>query len=423
MKEDLLYYLWKFQKFDKLDLKSTKNETIQVLSTGIQNYSSGPDFLNARILIDEIEWAGHVEMHIKASDWLKHKHQQDKAFDNVILHVVWEYDADIKNRSGEIIPTFELKGKVPLSFQKMYNELIDSRDEIPCLNQFSSIPEIVKINAMEKVLIERMERKANDVLQKLSMNGDDWEQTAFEVLAGNFGFKINNEAFFKLAHLLPTKILSKHKNNLFQIEALLFGMSGLLAGKDEYSRKLVAEFDYLAAKYGLMNEVLNANEWKFMRVRPSNFPTLRIAQLASIIHRQEHFFAHLIATESYENFVKLLSSHVSDYWQKHYQFGKITDNQQSDMGTGSINNLIINTIVPILFAYSIYTGDIELKEKAVAYLENIPAEKNRITRFWNNLGFKTTNMFETQASIELYNNYCSRNKCLNCQIGIEILRG
>jgi Protein of unknown function (DUF2851) len=422
MTEAFLHYLWQFQQFDKSNLQTILGEKISVLKTGILNTDAGPDFSHARLQINEIEWIGHVEIHIKSSDWQVHKHQQNEAYNNVILHVVWENDQPITRQDGSFIPTLELKNITDIQLLSKYQHLLDNQSIIPCQEQFSQVSDLSKFGILDKVLAKRLQQKALIVEQIFEQNNGDWEETAYQLLARNFGFKLNSETFLRLAQNLPLKVLQKHRNSLIQIEAMLFGQAGLIEKTDEYSEKLFQEYDFFAAKFSLKSNQLSSHEWKFLRTRPANFPTIRIAQLAKLITQQQSFFSLFTQTNSIEDLRKALKIEQSVYWQEHYNFGKIANKKLVGLGKDSINNILINTVIPLLACYSEKTDNQELMTRCVSFLEALPAEENHITEIWKGLGLTIKTAFDSQASIELYNNFCTQKRCLQCNVGIEILR-
>ena len=422
MNEAFLHYLWQFQQFYKSNLHTIAGEKIVVLKTGILNTDSGPDFSHARLQINDIEWAGNVEIHINSSDWKIHKHQNDEAYNNVILHVVWENDQAITRQDGSVIPTLELKPIADINLLNKYQHLIDNQSLIPCKEHFSQVSSLSKIGILDKVLAKRLQQKAQIVEQIHEQNKGDWEETAYQLLARNFGFKLNSETFLRLAQNLPLKVLQKHRNNLTQIEAMLFGQAGLIENVDEYSEKLTQEYGFFAAKFSLKPNQLGSHEWKFLRTRPANFPTIRIAQLAKLITQQQSFFSLFTQTSSIEDLRNALKIEQSIYWQEHYNFGKIANKKLVGLGKDSINNILINTVIPLLACYSEKTDNQELMNRCVSFLENLPAEKNHITEMWEGLGLEIKTAFDSQASIELYNNFCTQKRCLQCNVGIEILR-
>ncbi len=425
MTEDFLYFLWQFQQFDKTDLKTTTNEAIQVLAIGRQNHDAGPDFSQARLLVGGVEWAGNVEMHIKASDWHLHQHTHNRAYDSVILHVVWQNDQPIARPDGSILPTLELKPLTDSVLFAQFENLIESPKTIVCQSQFDNVPAIHKLSMLDRALMQRLERKAEIVHELLARNNNDWEETAYQLLANNFGFKINAEPMLRLAQNLPLKILQKHRNNSTQIEAALFGQSGLLEQvetDDEYTNILRREYAFLDSKYGLKTNQLAAHEWKYMRLRPANFPTVRLAQLAALVQHHPSLFSLFVNIQSPKLLIKSLKIKQSIYWQGHYQFGKAAAGQVPMLGRSSIENIVINTVVPLLVAYSQHRDNRDMLDKALDLLENLPAEHNNITDQWQSLGLQVKTAADSQATIELYNNFCTHKRCLNCGIGTAIVR-
>ena len=424
MTEDFLYFLWQYQYFDKNNLKTTAGESLQVVSVGQRNTNAGPDFSNARLLIGGLEWVGNVEMHLKASDWHAHTHTQDRAYDSVLLHVVWEADTDINRPDGSALPALELKPITDFNLLKNYEQLIDNQSVVLCKSQFENVSVIQKISMLDRSLMQRLERKAEFVHGLLKQNQNDWEETAYQVLAHNFGFKINAEPMLRLAQNVKLKILQKHRDNQTQIEAALFGQAGLLNTEenDDYIEILRREIDFLTVKYDLQNGRMNAHEWKFLRLRPANFPTVRIAQLASLIQQKGSFFSWFIDIKNVSDFIKSFQIKQSDYWQKHYILGKLTDGKVPNLGKSSIENVVINTVVPLLVAYSQHRDNRDYLDKAIELLEQIPAEHNNITDQWEELGLEIKTAFDSQATIELYNNFCVHKKCLSCNIGTALVR-
>lgn len=422
MNEAFLHYLWQFQQFDKSNLQTISGENISVLKTGILNTDAGPDFTNARLQINEIEWVGNVEIHIKSSDWQLHKHQYNEAYNNVILHVVWENNQPITRQDGSLIPTLELKSITDISLLKKYQHLIDNQSIIPCREQFSEVSDLSKFAILDKVLAKRLQQKAQVVEQIFEQNKGDWEETAYQLLARNFGFKLNSETFLRLAQNLPLKVLQKHRDNLIQIESMLFGQAGLIDKVDEYAEKLSQEYDFFASKFSLNSNQLGLHEWKFLRTRPANFPTIRLAQLAKLVTQQQSFFSLFTQTNSIESLRNALKIEQSAYWQEHYNFGKTANKKLVGLGKDSINNILINTVIPLLAYYSEKTDNQELMTRCVSFLEALPAEENHITEMWESLGLTIKTAFDSQASIELYNNFCTQKLCLQCNVGIEVLR-
>jgi hypothetical protein len=422
MKEDFLHYLWQYQKFQSTNLKTTDNKAVSVIKTGFHNTDSGPDFKEARLRIGEVEWAGNIEIHVNSSDWNLHKHQDDNAYENVVLHVVWEHDTEIFNKENIALPTLILKGLASVKLLSQYKILMESQDRIPCERTFQSVSDIKKIAMLERALTQRMERKGEEVLAMLGKLNGDWEEATFQILLRNFGFKLNIDAFLRLAENLPFKILKKYVGSTLQLEALLFGMAGFLEKElDEYGELLKTEFDFLSKKHELKANVLNASEWKFMRTRPANFPTIRLSQIAALMGQAKSLFSVLTEEQDFKQLTAFFEAKPSLYWQKQYHFGKKSANTFKGIGKSSIHNLIINTAVPVLVAYAKYIDNHIFMEKAMSFLEQIPAEKNRITQFWNTLDIETKTMYDSQGSIELYNEFCMKKKCLSCGVGIGVL--
>lgn len=424
MTESFIHYLWQFQQFNKTLLQTTNQEPVKVFKTGILNTDAGPDFLNARLQIGEIEWVGNIEIHIRSSDWNQHLHQFDSGYNNVILHVVWEYDQPILRKDGSVIPTLALKTITETGLLAKYQMLVadGNTNAIPCAEQFGAVSELSKIAILDKALTKRLIQKSKLVEELLETNQGDWEETTYQLIARNFGFKLNSEAFLRLAQNLPLKVLQKHRDRLVQVEAMLFGQSGLLAKVDGYSEKLQQEYDFFATKFSLKEQALQAHEWKLMRTRPANFPTIRIAQLAKLIVQQKSFFSLFTQTESVDELRKALQVEQSAYWQENYHFAKKGAKKNTGLGKNSVDILLINTVIPLLACYAQKTDNQVFMDRAIAFLESFPAESNHIVDTWKSLGLSIKTAFDAQASIELFNNFCTPKKCLQCNIGIEILK-
>lgn len=423
MTESFLHYLWQFQYFDKKELKTTSCELVQVLHPGMRNTHAGPDFSEAKIKIGNLEWRGSVEIHIKASGWNDHRHGDDAAYEKVILHVVWENDKPISRSDNSAMPTLELKNKVDPSLWSTYKKLFTSAERIPCSSLWRKVDDLVKLSMLDKALTQRLETKASVVIEMLQRNQGDWEETAYQLLSKNFGFKVNTDSFQRLAESLSYRILLKHIDQPYQVEALLFGQAGFLEKVriDEYTRLLVREFKLLEKKYGLESKRLHKSQWRFLRLRPANFPTVRLAQLAAVIHQRKNIFSTILNTIDFKDLYAWLAVQQSDYWKAHYQFGKVT-NSVPVLGRSSIQNLIINTAVPLLAAYAITHDYHSYMERAVDWLQQIPAEKNTITRQWTELGYNAKTSFDSQALIELYIAYCMKRRCLDCAVGASLIQ-
>ncbi|MCI0750892.1 MAG: DUF2851 family protein [Flammeovirgaceae bacterium] len=424
MSESFLHYLWQYQYFSREGLCTTDGQEIKIFHPGIHNTHAGPDFSNARIRIGMLDWAGHVEVHVKSSEWITHKHQHDEAYNNVILHVVWKKDKDILQRDGTLIPTLELRDRVGEKIIFQYKKLINSPEQIPCANQIATVPGIAKLSAFDKALTTRLQAKSEEVWKLLDRNENDWQETLYQLLCKNFGFKVNSEPFQQLAKAIPVKLIMKHADKPEQVEALLFGQAGFLEGTsgDEYFLTLKREYGLLSKKYSLIETQLKKAQWKFLRLRPANFPTVRIAQLASILCSRKNVFSHVLGLTSVKELSGLLKTNTTSYWHTHYSFGKKTKEVVTAIGDESIHNVIINTIVPLLTAYGKYKDDQSLVDRAVELLNQLPAENNKITRVWTKLGLACKTSFDSQAQIELYNNYCIKRRCLECVIGGSLIK-
>lgn len=424
MTESFLHYLWQFQYFDKKELITTTGESITILNPGILNTDAGPDFAQAKIKIGEIDWAGSVEIHIQSSGWYDHKHHEDAAYENVVLHVVWEENKLVQRKDGTRLPTLQLKDRADKALLNSYQKLVTNTSVIPCQSTFANVNEVTRHSMIDKAAMIRVEAKSKQVLKLLETNQGDWEETAYQLLASGFGFKVNKDSFLQLARALPYKLIRKHRAKVEQVEALLFGQAGFLVAKtkDEYLTRLYTEFEFLSKKYNLTQSQLHPAQWKFLRLRPSNFPSLRIAQFAALLSLQENIFSVLIETENYKDLESLLRIETSPYWKNHYWFTKPVEGTVPEIGADSREVLLINTIIPLLIAYGQSRDDWNYVDRAILFLQQIPPERNKIIRTWQQLGSVPTNAFETQGLIELYNNFCQRRACLNCTIGSSILK-
>ncbi len=421
MTEEFLWYLWKFRLFDTNELKTTDGEAIQILKPGDQNTDSGPDFFNARIKIGATAWAGNVEIHTRASDWHKHKHTSDKAYDNILLHVVNEADVKLHRRNGEPIPTLEMKDRIPKPVYGKYLQFRSSRGWIPCEKQISSVDKFTLNNCLDRLLVERLERKSKAILDSLQQNKNNWEETFYQQIAKAFGYKVNAGPFELLARAVPASVLGKHRNSLAQIEALLFGTAGMLEGKfkDDYPKALQKEFRFLKQKFNL--KPLDVSLWKFMRLHPPGFPTIRISQFSSLFYGSSHLFSKILESASMKEIVSLFSTHTTEYWVTHFRFDKKSGNRKKTLGADTINIIIINTIVPFLFIYGKEKGEEKFCDRALSLLEKLDPENNSIISKWNSIGVPAKNAGDTQALLQLKNEYCSKKRCLECSVGGKLL--
>ena len=424
MQESFLHYIWQFQYFDKKDLVTTQGDPLQVIRPGIHNTDAGPDFSEAKVRIGLMSWAGNVELHISSSEWETHRHHLDRAYDSVVLHVVWTDDKPVKLEDGSLLPTLALKGKIDPQLLVRYRKLMGTSFVIPCARSFTRIPNIIKLSMIDRVLVERLEEKSNSVIELLEYNNNDWEETTYQLLAKNFGFKVNSHPFFQLAKGVPYKYLGRHANNPKQVEAMLFGQAGFLdaAVNDSYHKLLRREYKMLASKYSLQASKLNASQWKFLRLRPANFPTIRLSQFCALICEQKNIFSRVLELENYKSAYDLFEASQSEYWKSHYTFRTGEKAELTRMGSSSIDNIIINTVAPLLVAYGRRQNDTSFLERAQMILEELPAENNRILRSWNALGMDVKNAFTSQALIQLFNSYCVPRRCLDCAIGTSLLK-
>ena len=420
MKEEFLQFIWGHSLFNRPNLSTVDGKTLEIISPGRPNTDSGPDFFNARIKIEETIWAGNVEIHQKSSHWYQHKHDTDGAYDNVILHVVELHDRPVQIKNHEL-PTLEIC--FPSAILDNYEKLLKSERWIACEDEINKVDPFILRFWFSALMIERLQSKTTEILAILEKNKNNWNETFYHLLARNFGMKTNAIPFELLAKSLPLNILSKHKNDLFQIEALLFGQAGLLNEVllgDDYFLSLRNEYSYLYKKYGLSG--IESHLWKFMRLRPINFPTIRIAQLAKLIHHSSALFSRILETEDPEELRKLFDVSASEYWDIHYRFNKTSEeNRKKTLGETVFDNLIINTIAPLLFVYGDQHLDQAMKDRALLLLEKTAPESNQIIRKWNELGIDSRSAFETQALLQLKNTYCTNKKCLNCQLGAKIV--
>jgi hypothetical protein len=419
--EEILQYIWKTLSFDTQNLKTTSEYPISIIHQGILNNHDGPDFLEAKIKIGNVLWAGAVEIHIKSSDWLKHKHSSDSKYQNVILHVVWEHDKDISNSDGSEIPVLEIKEKINQKILQNYFYLKENNHKIPCEAIFGNVKQITKYAMLDKVQVERMAEKSK-LFSEMVLKTNK-EEAAYQLFVKSLGLKYNELAFEELTQNLPLKLLQKHSNNLIQIEAFLFGASGLLKNHNgNYEDLLNREFHFLQHKYQDKFTTINANNWKFLGLRPANFPTIRLAQLAFTIHNITSFYSFFSEKEISEIIDFLHKIETSVYWQTHYVFGKESVKKKKKLGELTIRSIIINTVVPIL----IYRYQSEDKEeylhKAQQILEKLPSEKNSIVSIYSEIGFIPDNAFYSQAILGLYKNYCSQKRCVECSIFNEIVK-
>ncbi|HLP04701.1 MAG TPA: DUF2851 family protein [Paludibacter sp.] len=419
MKESILHYVWQHKLFSVQQLYTTDGEAVEVIDTGLYNTDAGPDFFNSKIRIGNTVWAGNVEIHTFSSDWKKHNHHTNQVYDSVILHVVKTADGEVFRLDGEKIPQLELV--FPESIGLEYERLMKEQKWVACADRISLVPPVFIQSWKNALLTERLEQKMEAIVQLLSENSMHWEEAFYITLARNFGFGTNSQAFAMLAKSLPLQVLGKHKDQLFQIEALLFGQAGLLMEKpdDEYSQKLKKEYEFLRSKYSLAP--MKDSEWKLLRLRPDNFPHVRIAQFAGLIHSSSKLFSKILEKPEIDCLRKLFTCEPSTYWTSHYLFSSQSNPKPKKLGQQSINGILINTVVPFLFCYADLKSDQDLKDKALGLLEEIPPERNSVISGWNDLGVISKTAYDSQALLQLKKQYCDEKKCLRCRIGHKVL--
>jgi len=421
MKEDFLHYLWKFKKFDTLNLKTCNQEEIIIGNVGQFLELAGPDFFNAQITIGNQKWAGNVEIHIKSSDWYLHHHEKDSNYENVILHVVWEHDSEIYRSNNSEIPVLELKNYVGKETLDNYKKLLTPKSWIFCEKQLKGIAQFALTNWQERLFFERLERKSKPILELLQSTNNDWEAVLFCLLAKNFGLNTNGEIFFKIAQAIPFSVIRKECFEVENLEALLFGSAGLLDAEkeDSYFKDLKFRYFYLLHKHQI--EKSRVEPVQFFKHRPDNFPTIRLSQLANLYHSQQNLFSKITDLNSVEVAYEIFRISVTPYWETHYQFDKESPKKTKKLTKSFIDLIVLNTIIPLQFAYAKSQGK-EVSEDIIAVLNEVEPEKNSIIEKFSSFGIKAKNAFESQSLLQLKNEYCNKNKCLDCAIGMELLR-
>ncbi len=421
MKEDFLHHLWKFKKFDTLNLKTSNEEEITIINVGQYLELAGPDFFNAQITIGGQKWAGNVEIHLKSSDWYLHNHEQDSGYENVILHVVWENDAVIFRSDNSEIPVLELKKYVESTTIANYQSLLLPKSWIFCEKQLQEIDEFTLNNWQERLFFERLERKSKPIFDLLEETNQDWEAVMFSLLAKNFGLNTNGEVFMKIAQSIPFSIIRKESFEVENLEALIFGIAGLLEfeKEDNYFKDLKFRYFYLLHKYQINKTHIDPVQ--FFKHRPDNFPTIRLSQLANLYHTHQNLFSKISTLNSLTACYELFQIAASEYWKNHYQFDKESPKKKKMLSKSFIDLIIINTIIPLQFAYAKSIGK-EVSEDLIRLLIEVGPEKNAIIDKFSSFGIQSKNAFETQSLLQLKNEYCNKSKCLECGIGMELLK-
>lgn len=428
--EDLIHYCWKHKLFPLTGLKTTDEQKVEVIDPGLHNRNAGPDFFNAKVKIGGTLWVGNVEIHDKASDWFLHRHEKDVHYNNVILHVVESSDTVVKKQNGDVPPQMELP--VPTSVRVHYEELVKTDDYPPCYKIIPSLSQLMVHSWMSALQTERLEQRTKAISRRVEACNGSWEAGYFATLARNYGFGINGDAFEQWAMSIPLHSVDHHRDNLFQIEAIFMGQAGLLepdsiperyrkeASEEGYFEKLLSEYKYLAHKFSL--QPIDRSLWKFLRLRPQNFPHIRIAQLANLYYQRSVGLSALVGCNTIEEVATLMQTQVTPYWETHYTFGSESKKSNKALSSASIQLLIINTVVPILFAYGRHKFSEELCNRAFDFLEALKAESNHIVKMWQDVGLRVENASDSQALLQLKNEYCDRRECLRCRIGYEYLK-
>jgi len=420
MTEDYLHYIWKHRLFETNELKTISGEPVTIIHSGNHNKNAGPDLLEGKVKIGETLWAGHVELHVYSSDWQKHNHQTDKAYNNVVLHVVYADDGAALREDGTEIPTLELKGLFDEMGYWRYEQFVSAKRFMACGELVKSVDEIHIATMLDRALIERLEQKSAFVRQVFEATNNDWSETFYRMLLYSFGLKINADAMLRLAERLPLSVLRKHAGNHFQVEALLFGSAGFLDDDDTFQRTLKKEFEHLQAKYNL--QPLEKSQWKFSRLRPMGFPTVRLAQLAGILSATPDIFRVAIGVEKPKEILELLATETSTYWKNHFTFGKESKEQEKTVSATLANQVMINAVVPTLFLYATIKHETETRFKVIDWLRELKAEQNQVVKNYVQVGFGAQSAFDSQAILQLYKNYCQQRKCLSCAIGVKLLK-
>lgn len=422
MNEDFLHYVWLYKMFSKVDFKTTGNEHLSIIKSGLHNKNAGPDFLNAQLKIDGQTWIGNVEIHLKASDWYLHNHEKDLNYDAVILHVVWENDVDIYMKNNKPIPTLVLKNFIDETVLNKYKNLfLAPTSWLPCKNAISTVDKFIFNNWKERLFFDRLERKSEEINILLQQENNNFEAVLFQLLIKNFGLKVNGNSFLRLAQSVDYSVIKKLSFHTNQLAAILFGQAGFLEEDTEveYHKELRKDYDYLKHKFKLNH--IPKNEFSFFRMRPNNFPTIRIAQLVALFHKHQNLFSKLIAIDNLEEFYELFTIVVNPFWQTHYNFESISKKSSKKITTSFVDLLIINTIIPLKFLFQKSRGEVD-EEFFLVLLKKMKPEKNSIISKFSEIGVSSKNAFDTQALLELKNNYCAPKRCLECAIGNTILK-
>lgn len=421
--EQLLHYLWKHEIFPLKMLRTTSGKPVEVIDPGLPNSNAGPDFFNAKLKIDGMLWVGNVEIHTKTSDWYRHGHDKDAAYDNVILHVAEVIDVDVCRTNGEMIPQMELS--CPETIRRHYDELHRMDFSPPCYSILPSLSKLMIHSWLSALQMERLEQKRALIARRLDKCANNWEDVFFITLARNFGFGLNGDAFELWASSLQLRAVDKHRDNLLQVEAFFFGQAGLLQGEDSlydlYYQNLKKEYEYLRCKFELPLP-MNKAVWRFLRLRPDSFPHIRLAQLAYLYNVREPLFSQVMDAESLLEVRKLLAGTTSSYWETHFTFSRESPRREKKIGEKALNLIVINTVIPFLYTYGLHKANDFLCERATRFLEELKAEDNYVIRQWSGAGISVHTAADSQALLQLQKEYCDKKDCLRCRFGYEYLK-
>lgn len=421
MKEEVLHYIWRHRCFDIRDLRTTTGASLNIIDFGVPNTDAGPDFLNAVLEIEGMKWHGHIEIHVQSSAWYMHQHQNDPNYESVILHVVWKENQPIKIKGGHLLPCLVLENRVARSLIDKYQKLSTAKDSIPCRSFLQNINTSIWKAEIQVMAVFRLEHRMKGIQKTLEETQFDWETVFYQMLAKNMGFYVNGEAFLDLAQRTPLSLISKYRTSLMQLEALLFGQAGMLSKEkgDTYGQELLKEYKFLRHKHQLIP--MRGNQWKFLRLRPANFPTIRIAQFAKILFQTHHLFSKSLALSAVEEVENMLAVQPGAYWHNHFIFGKESKESQKKIGKRACQLILINTIAPLLYTYGHLRGQMQYKERAIHFLKVLPAENNSIIQHWGKLGIVPEHAWETQGLISLRDEKCQKRDCISCHIGQSII--
>jgi hypothetical protein len=418
--EKLLQFIWKFKYFNTQQLQTIQGETIHIQQVGTHNHNQGPDFLNAKIKINETILVGNIELHVYSKDWYTHQHEKDANYNNIVLHVVWQHN--IASALIAHYPVLELQQYVSKMMLTTYQNLMEHCAFIPCEKQIHTVSSLQFNNWKDRLLMERLELKTASFLQSLEKNKGNWEETFWQKLARNFGIKVNADAFEEMAIVTPHIILAKNKLSQVKLESLLLGQAGMLdeAFTDDYVRMLQKEYVFLKAKYNLQPSLIKP---QYLRMRPYGFPSIRLSQLAALVYQSNKLFSNILECKSYKDVMHFFNIQANDYWNYHYKLDdEQTDYKEKKLGEDMVHNVIINTIVPMLFSYGIFNNNELYKQRAILFLESIPTEINNIVKGFRQLNVQSKTAADAQSLIHLKNMYCDKKNCLQCAIGIGILK-